>query len=72
MDYLPTNWNKLSLSKILKIKHGKNQKQVECDDGEYPIQRGSGAGNDTEGKAYRGGGKPPHRHQGYEGGGSVT
>lgn len=37
MDYLPTNWKKLSLSKILKIKHGKNQKQVECDDGKYPI-----------------------------------
>jgi len=37
MDYLPTNWKKLNLSKILKIKHGKNQKQVECDDGQYPI-----------------------------------
>ncbi|BCR35177.1 restriction endonuclease subunit S [Mariniplasma anaerobium] len=37
MDCLPTNWKKLKLSKVLKVKHGKNQKQVECDDGKYPI-----------------------------------
>jgi type I restriction enzyme S subunit len=37
MEYLPMNWEILKLSKVLKIKHGKNQKQVECDKGRHPI-----------------------------------
>ena len=37
MSYLPENWRSLELSKVLKVKHGKNQKEVECEKSKYPI-----------------------------------
>lgn len=34
---IPTNWSIKKIGEILKIKHGKNQKEIEVLDGKYPI-----------------------------------
>ena len=40
-NYYP-NWEEKRLEEILKIKHGKSQKEIECTNGKYPILATSG------------------------------
>ena len=45
-------WKKVKINKILKIKHGKNQKEIECINGKYPILGTGGIIGTTNTPAY--------------------
>lgn len=37
LGWIPEEWDVVKISDVLKIKHGKDQKQVQCENGKYPI-----------------------------------